>query len=47
MGNKGGGGVRPDKRGRMKAARHGTKRFITWRPARDARSPARRARTPG
>lgn len=47
MGNRGGGVKRTDARGRMKETRHGTKHFTTWRPARGARSPARRAKKPG
>ncbi len=47
MGNRGGGAVRANKRGQMKDTRHGTKRFITWKPARAARPSARRAKTPG
>ncbi len=37
MGNRGGGAVRADQKGRMKEARHGTKHFMTWHPARPVR----------
>lgn len=45
MGNRGGGVVRKDRRGRLKEARHGTPRMVSWRPPELGRRMARPRRS--
>lgn len=45
MGNRGGGQVRRDRRGRLKETRHGTPHMHCWRPASLGRRLARPARS--
>lgn len=45
MGNRGGGAVRKDRRGRLKETRHGTAHMVCWRPAELGRRLARPRRS--
>lgn len=45
MGNRGGGVMRKDRRGRLKETRHGTAHMLSWRPASLGRRLARPPRS--